>query len=64
LDGLYFITVGDLKNAEVKMNRIVQKAGSTLDQSSQLYNYPNIQENYHMALARILCEKLRDITSD
>jgi hypothetical protein len=41
------------------MSRILAKSGAIMDPITKLYSYPNFQENYHMSLARILCEKLR-----
>jgi hypothetical protein len=40
LDGLYYITVGDLKAAGVKFNRILDKAGTVMDHSTKLFTYP------------------------
>ncbi len=40
LDGLYYITVGDLMEAAVKFNRIVEKAGTVMDQTTKLFTYP------------------------
>ena len=37
LDGLYYLTINDLNQAQSKMNRIIEKAGSVMDPQTLLY---------------------------
>jgi hypothetical protein len=62
LDGLYYLSIGNVSTAVSKWDRMVTKSGATWDGANQRYSYPNITENYHMGLFKVLCEQLRDVS--
>jgi hypothetical protein len=59
LDGMYALAVGDTAKAVAKWERMVVKSAAKWDKSSETFLYPNITENYHMALFRMLTEFVR-----
>jgi hypothetical protein len=58
LDGLYYLSKGEVKKALDDWKRLRDKSGYTYDNLNQRYQYPNIQENYHLGLFKILTDKL------
>lgn len=60
LDGLYFITRGDLSNAIRVWNRSLEKSLAIYINDLQQYEYPGIHENYHMGLWKIFTEMILD----
>jgi hypothetical protein len=58
LDGLYHLARGDTNNAVAKWNQMLANSGATYDAANQQDRYPNLIENYHLSLFKILTEKL------
>jgi hypothetical protein len=58
LDGLYYLAKGEAGRALVKWRMIRDKSGYYYDVANQRYQYPNILEIYHLALFKILTDKL------
>jgi hypothetical protein len=57
-DGLYYLSSGNSSAAIAKWDRMLAKSGATYDAANQQDTYPNITENYHMGLFKILTEQL------
>jgi len=58
LDGLYHLSSGNSSVALAKWDRMLAKSGATYDAATQQERYPNIVENYHLGLFKILTEQL------
>ena len=58
LDGLYHLSNGNASTAIAKWDRMLAKSGVTYDAANQQVQYPNIVENYHLGLFKILTEQL------
>ena len=63
LDGMYYLSSGNVNAAISKWNTILNTSGYFYDVNNQQYNYPNIHENYHMGLFKILNDHLMDNVS-
>lgn len=60
LNGIHDVAVGDFATAAEEWQRILDAAGVFYDSQTQRYVYPNIDENYHLALFEILTSLLMD----
>jgi hypothetical protein len=58
LDGLYFLSLGDIARAMGKWQAIVNSSGTYFNPQERRYIYPGISENYHLALFQILSAHL------
>jgi hypothetical protein len=58
LDGLYWLARGQASTALAKWTRIRDTSGAAYDSTARRYRYPNIAENYHVGLFKILTEHL------
>lgn len=58
LDGLYYLAKDKVGIAYDLWRQLRDKSGYVYDLLNQRYQYPNIQENYHLGLFKILTEKL------
>lgn len=58
LDGMYYLTKNDVSNAVLQWQQMVTLSGAVWNETQQLYLYPDITENYHEALFRILTDTL------
>jgi hypothetical protein len=60
LNGLYFLSVGNLDRAVQSWDRIRDLSAYAFNRESQQYSYPGIRENYHLGLFQILTSFLLD----
>lgn len=60
LNGIHDVATGDFARAAEEWQGILGAAGYFYDSQSQRYVYPNIDENYHLALVEILTSLLMD----
>lgn len=60
LNGIHDVAIGDFARAAEEWQRILDEAGIFYDSQTQRYLYPNIDENYHLALFEILTSVLMD----
>lgn len=58
LDGLYYLSAGDLNKAIARWDLWLSKSKAQYDDANQRFNYPEVHENYHLGLFRILTEHL------
>jgi hypothetical protein len=58
LDGLYYLARGQVLNAVAKWTQIRDKSGNQFDFHTGLYIYPEMTENYHRGLFKILTDQL------
>lgn len=63
LNGIHDVATGDLARAAEEWQGILGAAGYFYDSQAQRYVYPNIDENYHLALVEILASLLMDRTA-
>jgi hypothetical protein len=64
LDGIHYVSRGDSRAALGKWRAILDRSGYFHDDATQRYLYPNIDENYHLALFEILTSLLLDHRSN
>jgi hypothetical protein len=64
LDALYLAATGNLQSAMHKWRRIRDLSECAYDVSTNRYDYPRIEENYHLGLFLILTSVLVDATSE
>ncbi len=66
LDGLYYLSSGDLKTALSTWDQLRNLTNYSYDPEQQRYAYPAIQESYHLGAFKILTDKLilNDTVSD
>lgn len=60
LNGIHDVAIGDVARATEQWQRILDLSGVYYDSQAQRYVYPNIDENYHLALFEILTALLMD----
>lgn len=60
LNGIHDVVTGDFARATEQWQRILGAAGFFYDPQTQRYVYPNIDENYQLALVEILVSLLMD----
>jgi hypothetical protein len=60
LDGIFYLAEGDIGRAMERWAAIRDRSGYFYDDGARRYAYPNIDENYHLALFAILTTVLMD----
>lgn len=63
LDGIFYLAGGDIGRAMQRWEAIRDRSGYFYDDAARRYVYPNIDENYHVALFEILTSLLMDRTA-
>jgi hypothetical protein len=58
LDGLYYLAAGPQTTAMTKWNDLLVKAGATFNTTTRLFTYPNLSENYHVGLFKLLTDQI------
>jgi hypothetical protein len=59
LDGLYYLTMNDMNAANEMWYRIFRKSSAYYNTTMEQYLYPGFTENYHMALFKILTDRIK-----
>ncbi|MFI5895743.1 DNRLRE domain-containing protein [Actinoplanes sp. NPDC051513] len=58
LDGLYFLAAGQPATAMTKWNDLLAQSGATLTTTTRLFTYPDLKENYHVGMFKLLTDQI------
>ncbi len=64
LNGIYYVNAGDTTTALTYLQQFYNAEAGDYDWTDQRYEYPAVNENYHLALMTVLAERLLALNPD